>query len=259
MPALPSFMSLSRRNRNKDTKSPFEARRLNTPSSPHPYAASAVFDISHDKRASVVTTVSTVSEGTEERPQFPGAPERSLTMKLDIELSPEPISDWFPPHLLTTEASGSGSSSRRDYRHSVNQLQNSHKDSTVDEDGGMYGDSETSSMSDDVLAKLETLDASHFIGGPSNNKSNRAVRIVLFDLNPKLNAELVNDVQKNCTYSHQNSDNLAWGKGSAHTLDFRFGSSVTSHFSDLINRRAICHLWLHLGASINGEFVCPIQ
>ncbi|KAK0194424.1 hypothetical protein F5146DRAFT_436361 [Armillaria mellea] len=173
MPALPSFMSLSRRNRNKDTKSPFEARRLNTPSSPHPYAASAVFDISHDKRASVVTTVSTVSEGTEERPQYPGAPEHSLTMKLDIDLSPDPT-NWFPEHLFPVEGSGSGSSSRRDYRHSVNQLQNSHKDSTVDEDGGMYGDSETSSMSDDVLAKLETLDASHFIVGPSNNKSNRA-------------------------------------------------------------------------------------
>ncbi|KAK0498784.1 hypothetical protein EDD18DRAFT_50647 [Armillaria luteobubalina] len=175
MPALPSFMSLSRRNRNKDTKSPFEVRRLNVPSS-HPYAAPAVFDITHDKRASVVSTVSTVSEGTEKRPQCPGAPDHSLEMKLDIDLSPEPITNWFPEHLFPGgEASGSGSGSRRDYRHSVKQLQNSHKDSTIDDDGGMYGDSETSSMSDDVLAKLETLDASHFVNivGPSNSKSNR--------------------------------------------------------------------------------------
>ncbi|KAK0484722.1 hypothetical protein IW261DRAFT_853452 [Armillaria novae-zelandiae] len=175
MPAFPSFISLSRRNRNKDTKSPFEVRRLNTPSS-HPYAAPAVFDISHDKRTSVVSTVSTVSEGTEKKPQCPGAPEHSLEMKLDIDLSPEPITNWFPEHLFPGgEASGSGSGSRRDYRHSVKQLQNSHKDSTIDEDGGMYGDSETSSMSDDVLAKLEALDASHFVNivGPSNKKSNR--------------------------------------------------------------------------------------
>ncbi|PBK84645.1 hypothetical protein ARMGADRAFT_1088114 [Armillaria gallica] len=165
-------MSLSRRNRNKDNKSPFEVRRINTPSSPHPYAAPAVFDISHDKRASVVSTVSTVSEGTEIRPRCPGAP------ALDVDLSPEPITNWFPEYLFPGgegEASGSGSGSRRDFRHSVKQLQDSHRDSTIDEDGGMYGDSETSSMSDDVLAKLETLDASHFVNivGTASNKSNR--------------------------------------------------------------------------------------
>ncbi|KAK0469123.1 uncharacterized protein EV420DRAFT_9410 [Desarmillaria tabescens] len=176
MPAFPSFISLPRRNKNKNTKSPFDVRRRNTPTSPHPYAA--VFDISHDKRVSMDSTVSTVSQGTDKRPRCPGAPEQSLGVKLDIDLSPEPITNWFPEHLLSggeDGASGSGSGSRR---RSVKQLQNSQKASTVDEDGGMYGDSEddgTSSTSDDILANLEALDASHFVNfvGSGNNRPNR--------------------------------------------------------------------------------------
>ncbi|KAK0205359.1 hypothetical protein DFS33DRAFT_761369 [Desarmillaria ectypa] len=239
MPAFPSFISLPRRNKNKNTKSPFDVRRRNTPTSPHPYAAPAVFDISHDKRASMDSTVSTISEGTEKRLRRPGEPEQPLGVKLDINLSPEPITNWFPEHLFPGGeggASGSGSGLRG---RSVKQLQNSHKDSAIDQDGGMYGDSEdeeTSSMSDDILANLEALDASHFVNfvGSATNKSNR--------------------VNCNCTYPHQNSGgNFAWCESPARTLGFRFGSSVAAHFSDLISRRVICRLRLYLGASIDGE------
>lgn len=130
------------------------------------------------------STVSTVSEGTEKRPRCPRAPENSQKMKLDIDLSLEPTANWFPEHLFPGgegEASGSsGSGSRRDYEHNVKQPQNSQKNSATDEDGGIYGDSEdetsvSSSNSDDILANLEALDASHFvnIAGPANDRSNR--------------------------------------------------------------------------------------
>lgn len=177
MPVLSSFISYTGYKPKRKTQtaakvsSPFQPRSYNSTSSPHPYAP-RVLDI-HDERVPApspnVPAPNTYYSSTS-----------TPRVQLDVDIKPEPLTDWFPEDFLksdpftlsldggTMEASGSGSgaycSNGRGMASATRSNYNDHfpvqavgeEDTNVEDDE----DEEIESLSsaEGVLANLEALD-----------------------------------------------------------------------------------------------------
>lgn len=173
MQALSSFIPSYRPRRKTKTastiasvKSPFVVQRLNSPRSPHPYASPEIFHIT-DRTSERSVPPPSEDEQEEEDHQFsyvrtvPAPP----PMKLDVDLSPEPLGDWFPAHLLNSDTddayagivegqptpSGDGVTGEFARRNDVDGRAGNVQDD-YDED------EHTSSTSEDFVANLEAMD-----------------------------------------------------------------------------------------------------
>ncbi|KAJ6591110.1 hypothetical protein DFH09DRAFT_193634 [Mycena vulgaris] len=165
---LASLISNYRPNRKKistSTKSPFSLRKLD-PTSPHPYAATQVFDIGEssfeEREPEAASLVSN------DPPQLPPAePVNSPRVEVDIDFTP---ADWFPSHFLKTDSIAGPSgltgaavaiTSSVDAAKSGETLQTS--------DAGSDDDDETSITSEDFVSNLEAMDASDFVNLPESD------------------------------------------------------------------------------------------
>lgn len=174
IPTIPNIPSIQNyRPRRKQPKAqkvtPFGHKRVISPGSPHPYASDEVFNITDTKSSTQSFDIDEVNTDHDpsEPPYSPFQPLRSPNMKLELDVSPDQLTDWIPAHLLssdseayssvgaqTPEASASTSNSRL-------QAERPTLDSK-DDDGDEYD--EDTSVSDDI-ADLEALTAADFVNG----------------------------------------------------------------------------------------------
>ena len=170
MSALSSFISTYKPGRKTNLKaalrSPFGKRRYDpTSSAPHPFAAPDVIDINHDSPSERRTSSldffdpNIPSPDAEGRVVY-GRNDSFPPVKLELDLSPEPLGDWFSTFPQTPEASASGlqrngesSSAGRMQTTENGNLNDGIKEEDEDEEG-----MELASSSEDVIANLEAMD-----------------------------------------------------------------------------------------------------
>lgn len=172
MSALSSFISTYKPGRKTNLKvalrSPFGKRRYDpTSSAPHPFAAPDVIDINHDSESPSERRASSLdfcdpnipSPDAEGRVVY-GRNDLFPPVKLELDLSPEPLGDWFSAFPQTPEAcasglqrNGEGSSAGRTQTTENGKLKDVIKEEDEDEEG-----MELASSSEDVIANLEAMD-----------------------------------------------------------------------------------------------------
>ncbi|KAF5384185.1 hypothetical protein D9615_003240 [Tricholomella constricta] len=171
MPVLSSFISYRPKRRTKapiKVSPPFPVQNYNPASSPHPYASPRIIDI-HDGRVPAPSPI------PKPKPLYDVT--STQRVKLDVEINPEPLTDWFPTQFLDSDpftlslegetpgASGSGmhygaehDASDAERSNGIFSAQKDKEERTHVEDGG---DDEEGIR---VLSRLEAMDASSFIG-----------------------------------------------------------------------------------------------
>ncbi|KAG6839664.1 hypothetical protein C0991_000409 [Blastosporella zonata] len=150
MPVLSSFISYRPKRKKAQqvpvqVSSPFQTNDNNSLSayggSLHPYASPRVLDINNGPRAYYNTA-------------------NTPRVQLNMELDPESLTDWFPTGFLNSAgAEGSGS-------YGVRRVEEEKKKVEEEEE-------EEEESADDVLADLEAMDASNFVGTAAWNNSKR--------------------------------------------------------------------------------------
>ncbi|GLB39915.1 hypothetical protein LshimejAT787_0704250 [Lyophyllum shimeji] len=180
MPVLSSFISYRPKRKTKapiQVSSPFPVETYNPGSSPyHPYASPPIIDINDGREPGH-------SRKVPEQGGYYGSA-GTPRVELNVEIDPEPLTDWFPTNFFnpdpapptstgaTATASGNGDSNGAGSNvakagasngnfatQGITEGRVSMEDEDYDEDE-LY----TLSSAEEVLANLEAMDASNFVG-----------------------------------------------------------------------------------------------
>lgn len=182
MPVLSSFISYRPKRKTKPAatkvSSPFPVKGFNSPSSSssHPYASPRIIDI-HDGRA-----LTSSPDIPEPNPYYSTTSTTSTPrVHLNVDITPEPLSDWFPSFLKqepftisldgeTVGASGSGThyeyGNGREIVGSAKTNGNfpvpEAREGSTSEEEEEEEELETLSSAEGVLADLEAMDVRHY-------------------------------------------------------------------------------------------------
>lgn len=168
MPVLSSFLPYRRERKAKTTRPPFTIRRVDSPSSPHPYASPDVLDVRGNMRFNSQERLPAppLQDDTDGSARLVASSvSESPRVKLNLDLNPESLSDWLPTNFLesvpytsrageTTEINSG--ETRVDSAVGVSHESGNGASESVTEDG--EDEEETSSSSEAVLSALQAMD-----------------------------------------------------------------------------------------------------